>query len=537
MALEISTALATGHPLDMLAYASGLINLFDPRTDRDSAPLPVDRATFVSSMQDVDMAETTAMLLGWRLLSSDDAEKRRITAGLSGRRPHRLPSWLSHVDAVRVASVQVITEPLGDATQHVIELRWPDDTPLTIAVMRDANVGYALVDVITAPVPASELLGLIAPGSGLNVEDADPALTRAELTQAVDHSAMLYPPIVTDAWPSARPFVEWALRLLPPGAAIPEPPEFDEAAARALASEFVNSSFAEGLNRSYASDIVEDLCWFADYNCGDPLRWSPAKVEQLLCDWWARKVVTLPAIDRAVPDVLGAFVRFCAAKKAIPDDELARTLQAVELCTPEYRQLIRQPRVDTAHMLAQTLAGGALGEGFFDPLDLLASRVGGIHVLDALTPEPLPDEPLDVAELEAQIVERVTTVAAQFDQHAVELGGVELRTATRRLLSQVALLRPDLFRRPSSPVTAACALLFCVLTSNDEISPHKVTGVALAQRFGLAAMPSSRVTTFINALAGTDWEGDWREVTHPSILTSTTRQQIIERREALRSLT
>lgn len=535
--------------LGLLAQVSGLLHVLDPGRDhiltRSQTPTgnaAVDRGQFVRSLIDIDLRETTAILTAWQHLAADELESRLITNELR-RRHHPLPGWLTTLGQARVARVATMRDAFGDVDQYLVELHWGPGVVLTLVAMMDANLGYALADGFALPVPIDEVQR-IAAGSPepITFEDVDPAQARARIEQGVEHSAMIVPPIETESWPLASPLLEWAVRLLPTGGSGRDFSSDGDAVEPArIAADFAASRHARGLDRHLATSIAESLCWFAEFNCGDPLRWSPVKVEQVLEDWWPRKVVAPSEEQDAVPDVLAAFVRYCGATKGLGRAQVSEIVRAIEDSRPVYQQLLASPGRDPATMLARLAAGLPLDgdDGSFEPsdwdqldmLEVLADRVGGRETLDELTTDPLPDEAFSWEGLPDDIRPRVELVLAELDPRAERLFDVEFRTACRRLLTHVALTHPEIFRRRGSEVTAACAIAYLVADANDFIGARGVYAKTLAERFGLTAMPTSRADTFRRAARDGGWTNALGGVCNPDLLTSQGRRKLIESRD------
>lgn len=538
---ELADLLATGEPLDLLGYASSLLHVLSPATlERESpeaATQGLSRTNFLAALLEIDRRETSGLLTAWHWLTPSTFEARQIAAELAQRR-HPLPTWLSTLGDVRVARVALMVDEFGDADAYLIELRWPDTRVATLVTLLDANLGYALADGFTSPEPVTTFTASLDADGPARIRPVDPADARARIEAGIEHSAILYPPIETEAWPMMRPLLERVLRLLPEGGHEYPATEFDEDEARRITTDFVASLDADGRpDREEAASIAEELVWFAQFNCGDPFRWSPVKVDQLMTDWWARKVVASPEVDLAMPDVLAEFVRYCAGRRGLSAAGVQEILDTIEECRPVYVEAINSPRVDTASMLAQIagglpIAGPILGGG--DPLKLLAARLGGRDVLDSLDADPLPLTDFDWTGIPPQAVPKVGGTLTLLDEQADAYFGPEFGAACRRVLARLASHQPELFTRKASDATAACAIAFLVAETNDLIGPHGITGVALAKRFGVNGMPTSRVQTFRSALSKSGWRLDRGIVTEPGLLTSDSRRQIIEMRELWR---
>lgn len=223
-------------------------------------------------------------------------------------------------------------------------------------------------------------------------------------------------------------------------------------------------------NRTRRADT---LVWFAGFNCGDPLRWSPTKIEFLLLDWWHRKVVQSEDADRELPRILRAFVRWSGQQKGVPARFVDQNLAAIDAFEPAFLADIGTPRRNTAAELARLVAGipGDVDDDAYDEdedlsgslLAVLADRVGGWDVLDDLAATPLPDEPLDVDGVDPDILPAVHAAAHALDTEITSRGlpdATELRTAGRRLVRRLALTDPAAWRRKATPASTACAIAY-----------------------------------------------------------------------------
>ena len=270
--------------------------------------------------------------------------------------------------------------------------------------------------------------------------------------------------------------------------------ELDEIARR-----FLGSPFASALDETGTSDCWTPCCFGPGTAAAIRLRWSPVSVEIFLVDWVPRKIVA-PARELApMPDVLRAFIRFAHAERGIRPTLTDETLAAVTEYAPEYLRIIATPRLQgPAAMLA--------GMGFdvapaFDSMDWesrllegLADAVGGVEQLDRLSIEPLPDEAFDWNGIEQDIRGDVDAVLTASDAAALALFDIETRTAARRLLRQVALAEPAIFRRGSRPAGSAGAVGWLVAKANNAYgdgADHEGASQASGpHRIGLATRAS-----------------------------------------------
>ena len=622
----VRARLATGEPLDLLAEVSSLVSAVDPRSRTPFARARTEQAgrggatgalgagrrprpetaakadaeggnaelpsldELVRSFVDVDRFETTALLAGIAVMAPDELVRARARRGVANR-GHALPPWLAGLGASRVRRTMEMVHVLGDGDDLLVEVELPGTARgparaggvpphvFTLVVYVDHNLGTVVKDAFAVPGPIDDLVEVMQAHAETTIDTMWRTLDRADagarITAAVDHGALLYPPLESDTWPACRPMVEWAARLLPPGGRGYVRPEWDERAKEALTEAFFASPMGKGLRNPHARDLFEPILWFAtDYGPGDPLRWSEVAVEILLTDWVPRKIAAPPAFLRGLPDVLRAFIAYAHAERGIRRELTAETLEAVDRCEPEYQEAIGAPRPQgPAALLAAIgaidpdlpwelpgwsadidgltdledrtdLEGGSGVEDVADPFEVmlgyLRAEVGGSEALDALDDEPLPDEPFAWDGIPDDVVPKVAEVLEACDRCCDAVLDVEYRTACRRYLARVASAAPQVFRRRGRTDTASAAVCWTVGKANGLFVGHPggIRVKDLLGHFGLAqGSVSQRAATMLQA-AGIA-EGTflaWGVVLgDPALLVSGHRRRIIVRRDAWRA--
>jgi hypothetical protein len=354
----------------------------------------------------------------------------------------------------------------------------------------------------------------------------------------------------TDTWPSCRPVVEWVLRHLPAGGTGYERPDWPEEARDELVERFLTSPHAPAAPEEDARDLAHVMVWFAcDYGPGDPLRWSTVSVEIFLTDFLARKALFPEGTLRRGPTILEGFVRFAHAESGIRPELTDQTLDGIERHTPAFLGQLGGERAGLTRLLVDHLDAHDLGEedhgGFtFDasgrPVptamrmrELLVEQVGDEEALDALDLTPLPDEPLELDRVPADVRERVERISQLTDACCEELLDVEHRTACRRFLVDVAAADPRIFRRRGRDETAAAAIVWTITKANDTLEPYHggLTATRLLACFGISGSVSQRSQTMLNALGvPRSWEPGVRLGTS-RYLVAAARASIIERRD------
>jgi hypothetical protein len=558
-------ALADDHPLGLLDLVSSLLHVVDPRRfnpfDREPRTGP-SRDELLRSFIDVDRRETSGLLAGMAVLLSDDEERLRIHKVLDDRQP-RLPAWLSGIDEVTVVGSVEMTHVLGDGDDVMIGVRFPSGAAMTAVVYIDHNMGTLVKDAFVVP---EDLDTFVAFAKRTN-KDPDtswnplnPADTKTRIIEAIRSHAMTVPPIESESWPMCRPLVEWMVSLLPDGGTGYVWREWSGRERKALKERFLASRFAISLDQKDHRDLVDNLIWFgADYGPGDPMRWSPVAVEMVLYDWIPRKIVAHVDYLTKAPDVLRAFVRFCHEERSIRADLTAETLEAIDRWEPEYQKIIRSPRPQGAAALLASVGaidpatawddevsddeGADDHEDFADDwdestvLDLLSRAVGGAEALDNLVDDPLPEEAFDWTGISEEIRPRVAEVLELCDRWCTDIFDSEYRTASRRLLADIARHGPDALRRGRAD-TAAAAVCWSIGQSNAafHLSAGGMTQKSFFARCGVKpGGVAQRAVTLVNAAQlDLDWPG--YQLGSPRYLVSERRRGIIEARDFLAGL-
>lgn len=546
--------LQQSHPWALLCFASSLLAAVDPRSvdpfQRVQGEVPGGPGLqdLVSSFLDVRLVETTALLTVLAELVPDELVAHRIRRELS-RRDDRLPRWLAQLPPIQVDRALQASHVLADGDTIALAVRTRAGHDLTAVVYVDHNLGTLVKDAFVVGEGIDTVTARLREASGADpdteIRELDLAPARARITQAVEVAAMTYPPLQTDTWPACRPLLEWVVRQLPTGGVGYVRPEWNEADRAGLTERFFASPFA----RSHATEdreLFESILWFAcDYGPGDPLRWSPVAVEILLTDWLPRKLVADPEFLGRAPNLLRSFIRFSHAERGIRETLTAETLAAVDRWEPDYLHTIRTPHPQGPAALLAAI--GAFGDGLggveFDDepfsyseimLSTLRRAVGSDEVLWNLDTNPLPDEPFAWEAVPDDIHERLAEVLALADGFCDELLDAECRTASRRLLADVAVGAPEIFRRRGRPDTAAAAITWIIAKTNELLAAN--TGGLNAKRllawFGLSGSVSQRAATMLGAIGVEDCSGAGSmSLGTTRYLISARRRTIVERRD------
>jgi Domain of unknown function (DUF6398) len=551
---DVRQRLASGEPLDLLAYVSTLLAAVDPRgqnpfeREHADAPEPTTLPTLIESFAEAVLPETTALLAALAELGPDELSRARAVRALASR-PHPLPDWLARLGEASVYRAVESTHVLGDGDNVLLGTRLPGHE-LTAAIYIDHNLGTVVKDAFPVPGPISEVAARLREAvddPDVTVRDIGLDDARARVAEAIEVGAITFPPFETETWPASRPLTEWLLRLLPEGGTGYVRPAWSEAAKDRLANRFFGSQFGKPLDDADHRSLLDQFLWFGtDYGPGDPLRWSPVAVEILLADWIPRKIVAGPGHLSRAPELLRAFIRFCHADRKVRSALTDQTLAAVDEYEPEYQRVIRSSRPQGP--VALLAAMGMLGdqeswedepfeiERYF--LDALAEEVGGEELLGSLDATPLPDEEFGWEGIPADLHDRVAQVLAASDRCCDDLLGAEYRVACRRLLARALPGLSSMLRGTCKPEVIAASLCWAIGKGNHRFG-QRADELRVKDLMSYLSLSQSSVSERghqIMHAAGIQLTGAHEvRLGSPDLLVSARRRRIIELRDRHRA--
>jgi hypothetical protein len=557
---DVRRALTDPNPLSLLSYVSTLLCVTDSRRNHpfaraeDPHLAALTREDLVGTFLDVAAPETSALLAVIAEMAGDaDVLRARIRRELAAR-PKVEPAWLAQLSESSAHRAVRMHHVLGDGDNIMVGARLPGGHELTCLVYIDHNFGTLVKDAFVVPESIASMVTKfkrVTKDPDTRWDDISLADARAWVDAAIELAAITFPPLETETWPACRALVEWITRSLPEGGTGYQRPQWDSADLARLTDRFFASPYGAPLDDHDHRGLLESLLWYGtDYGPGDPLRWSPVKVEILLDDWISRKIVAPVEYLAKAPELLRAFVRFAHEEAELRSDLTDETLAAINAWEPQYQQTIRSARpqglaallaalgVDTEDM-ADMPFGPEESENFeHSMLDWLALDVGDPIQLERLDDDPLPDEPFSWDGISDDVTARVREVLALTDRCCEETLDVEYRTACRRVLARVAFREPEIFRRKGRAETAAAALVWMVGKANDlfEQRPGGMQVRDLMSYFGLGqGSVSQRAATMLRA-------GGFNDDTYivrlgsPDYLVAARRRRLIRMRENYRQL-
>jgi hypothetical protein len=329
-AVDLVRGLSGEDPLTAELVASSLLavsrgEMADEAADRAWADL------LVATFQRTKSADGLAILFAIRALLPP-TWREPADAAIAALMHLAIPSppWAAEIDAPRPLDAWAATDEYGDQTMVGVGFRHGAWLPNGLQFMVDRNFEGLVRQAMVAPRPDA----MLQVWSENAPADLEPHATTAQ--EAADRLAVgigmfdlyLDPPVDDDVR-RLMPLLRARLRQLPPAVEPREEKPVGAARRRRLARDFARSDDAPpGIDAELLASYFID--YGADWSGGDPLRWSPVRVELLLMDWFPRKVALADQEIAAVPVALRGWVRWAARHKGISSEGLAETLAALD---------------------------------------------------------------------------------------------------------------------------------------------------------------------------------------------------------------
>ena len=291
----------------------------------------------LTGLIDTPTRETAALLAVIAEMLVDDPGRRSRCRGAVAERGEHLPRWIGNLSQAEAYRAVRRTNVFGDVDELVIGMRLDGGYELTVGVGIDHNMLSSVDGAGAVKGPIDEVLAQLEETSTDSlVFEMTLADTRAWIEEALERPTFAPK---TDAWPLYRPLVRWLMCRLPEGG------ERRSAAHWLAATEdLCETFFASDAAAPFTDpDHRELLLQLFESGTGDPLRWSPARIERILGrTLYLEGSIPLEVVLDA-PDLLRAFIPFAHAQSGIRDELTSQTLAAIDgLRTSYKRKVLRE---------------------------------------------------------------------------------------------------------------------------------------------------------------------------------------------------
>lgn len=213
LALELRSRLRADDPLDLLVYASTLIETAEHGSGDD-----IDLALLVETLVAIDALETTALLsVVGHLLAPGDL---RVTVRRAlMRRLQPMPSWLRELGHTEVTDAAVVTGGVHAPDRLMLGICWPGGRLATAVVEIDSESRGGVRDTRVVPQAWQAVLAdfdTATVGAGSHrVEVIGLDAARVAIMRAIDDAAAQPVAFTSDTWPASQPLLRWLVDRMP----------------------------------------------------------------------------------------------------------------------------------------------------------------------------------------------------------------------------------------------------------------------------------------------------------------------------------
>lgn len=489
---SLTQALSSESPLDLLMAASSLAAVLEAPVDDHSTRLPPGSAfarpapagsqmtgagdahgalpalptsqDLTNALLVMDTKETVAVARVWAELTGDVLLAKRAATAL---RPHAsgTPQWLAQIGRTTAVRAVSLISVVHHEETILVEMS-TGGVPFTLATAVTRAGSPYLEDAYPVGMTVDGALGTTSlEDENVVVNDVSLADARARISEAIDMSDHMLPPIETDTWPLVRPLLTWALTLLPAGGSGFDLHEWTPVEIEEYVDDFMSSSWAQQLNTDARFDAQLLLDFQANYGSNQPLRWGSDFTARVLLDLVPRKVMAPPDELLMFPTVLRALIPWANSRSGVPFWVTQNALKVVDDVEDDFRTLV----------LGDAMEDDDSPSGAFDDfLSLLSStstfldfalwelwrleeEVGGSEALENLDGGPLPAEEFQTSGIPDDVAPRLQHLARQVGELSDEVfKDAEMKTSAFRVLAAAATRSPQVFRRRfTDPPTVA----------------------------------------------------------------------------------
>ncbi len=281
---------------------------------------PIDIDYLIKSLvDDPDPGSASVVALFAELL--DGELQLRCREALNAYNGPLVP-WVTALRDVDVYRAVRLSHVLGDFDQILLGARLADGQEATCGVLinhlDDSEIADAALFVVTIYDVVDELSG-----PDFTVADMSLADARAWIECGLKRNFIFRD---TATWPDCRPLLQWLVGRLPDGGDLYQSPMWDSDASKALFDEFFASEAGAVFDSRDHRYLLQEL---TESGTGDPLRWSAARVEQVLDSPLSEGDHPLKVL-LDVTYLLRAYIPFAHERSGIREGLTARALAALD---------------------------------------------------------------------------------------------------------------------------------------------------------------------------------------------------------------
>jgi hypothetical protein len=312
-------------PLDVEVLASDVLGSWWKRLPPGEDPDAVFGEGAIGHASRAGTREAMALLRALAVLGVTPAQ-RDAAAGVAD------PPWSATIGRVRVGACWRLADVFGDQASLLAMFGYGSRERGLVALVDFNHLGGWVKDLFVTPEPA-RVLGELRKAARSEpfavLDQVDPSEARRLLEGGLAATDATWEPEVSDELRQFRALALARCRAMPePDRAAQPVPEIDDAQRDAILTEFLASPHASQLPDEaarYGARLLVDFG--ADYDAGQPLRVSPAKIAGFLLDWVPAKAILDEADRDALPGVVAAWVGWAGERTGLDPAAVAQLVK------------------------------------------------------------------------------------------------------------------------------------------------------------------------------------------------------------------
>ena len=280
--------------------------------------------------------QAVAALHALRVVATTEEARDAAAAAVDSlNRP--APPWAGRIGEVDVHEAWWMGDVYGDQADVMCVFGYGADRHAVMTLVDFNHLGGWVKDVFPTDDPDQTLVQLRAAleeSDGITtLRPVEPADARRLLEKSFEATEMTWQPDVADTYAEFRALALARIRALPDTAQLlVEPAEVTVDERARIIDDFLASDEAAKLpsveSARYCARLIVD--YGCDYDESQPMRVSPAKMENFLLGWLPRKVMLDEDDKAAMPAAVAAWARWAADRSDLPAVAVAEVVEVVE---------------------------------------------------------------------------------------------------------------------------------------------------------------------------------------------------------------
>ncbi|APT93512.1 hypothetical protein CPHO_12115 [Corynebacterium phocae] len=478
----LKSALSASNPQPLLDIAATFIGMMEE--DPGMAP------KFIEGLISAERRENVAVLYVLKELTNNDILAKRIDKALK-KNTHQLPKWLPQLGEMKVLDTAIEAKQcVGDVHYYAAEIDIPGAPLVTANLSINLNVGGTVFDFFIAPGDLSYVLEELKKDETIQSIDS---ISLGKLARAYKETSLaeerLPNQVYRETWPNGRPIFDWIQRHLPE----PEPAEDTQSKlgdTAALAQEFIEELKLDDDDALRAEGLIFVS---KSLGCGDPLRWSPLRVE-IIFNAYSSNLSASEIVEDGIPSILRKLIVWAGKRNNTPNEFVELALEAVD---EEQAKLLMKGFSREDSNFSPMDSGRIFEEFLQDAIDAPYEKPSPtVYLSGKVDDHPLPDdESVDMSTVPDDLKEKVKDCLEQIDKffEGKFFEDLETKTVATRLLSRTLETNPGFIKdNRSSAARKAGVLLTVALEFDDRFDPCEIVEESLELRTSL----EKKVETF-----------------------------------------